>query len=90
MENSGNCSSVIHGSGTCSYMSNNLNQYTAVGTTSFQYDDDANMISDGHYTYDPENRLVKVENPNRREQTLTLAMDFWRTALPPKIDLRPL
>jgi RHS repeat-associated protein len=66
----GNRSSVIKpalseaewGSGTCSYTSNNLNQYTAADGTSFQYDSSGNMTHDGHYTYsyDPENRLTKV------------------------------
>ena len=58
----GNRTSVIDGSGTTSYTSNNLNQYTAADGTSFQYDSSGNMTQDGHYTYsyDPENRLTKV------------------------------
>jgi YD repeat-containing protein len=49
-------------SGTCTYTTNNLNQYTAAGTTSYQYDDSGNMVHDEDYAYgyDPENRLVLV------------------------------
>jgi RHS repeat-associated protein len=58
----GNRTSVIDGSGTCTYTTNSLNQYTAAGTTSYQYDDSGNMVHDENYAYgyDPENRLVKV------------------------------
>jgi len=58
----GNRTSVIDGSGTCTYTTNALNQYTAAGSTSYQHDDSGNMVYDGTYTYgyDPENRLVLV------------------------------
>ena len=58
----GNRSSVIDGSGTCTYTSNSLNQYTAAGTASYQYDASGNMVHDQNYAYgyDPENRLVTV------------------------------
>jgi RHS repeat-associated protein len=52
-----------------SYVTNNLNEYTAVGDTTYIYDADGNMTSqtDGgvttHYTYDVENRLVAVTTP---------------------------
>jgi RHS repeat-associated protein len=50
------------GSGTCTYTTNALNQYTAAGTTSYQYDDSGNLVHDENYAYgyDPENRLVLV------------------------------
>ncbi len=32
------------GGGTCNYTSNDLNQYTAAGATSYQYDDGGNEI----------------------------------------------
>jgi YD repeat-containing protein len=66
----GNRSSVIkpalseaeRGSGTCTYTTNNLNQYTAAGSASYQYDASGNMTHDPNflYTYDPENRLIKA------------------------------
>jgi RHS repeat-associated protein len=58
----GNRTSVIDGSGTCSYTANNLNQYTAAGSTSYQYDASGNLVHDQNYAYgyDPENRLVTV------------------------------
>jgi RHS repeat-associated protein len=58
----GNRTSVIDGSGTCTYTANNLNEYTAAGPTSYTYDDSGNMTADGTYTYDydPENRLIRV------------------------------
>ena len=62
-DDAGNRTSVIDGSGTCSYTTNSLNQYTAAGSVSYTYDASGNMTADGHYTYtyDPENRLTKVE-----------------------------
>jgi len=62
----GNRTSVIDGSGTCSYTSNSLNEYTAAGGTSFQYDDSGNMTHDATYAYgyDPENRLLEVHDAN--------------------------
>ncbi len=42
----GNRTSVIDGSGTCTYTTNNLNQYTAAGTASYQYDASGNMVHD--------------------------------------------
>jgi len=58
----GNRTSVIDGGGTCTYTTNSLNQYSAAGTTSYQYDNSGNMVHDENYAYgyDPENRLVKV------------------------------
>ena len=62
----GNRTSVIDGSGTCSYTTNSLNQYSHAGSVYYQYDASGNMTYDGHYDYgyDPENRLKKVVNPN--------------------------
>lgn len=42
------------------YVSNNLNQYTDVGGSLYQYDQNGNLTSDGTntYTYDYENRLI--------------------------------
>lgn len=50
------------GSVNRNYIVNGLNQYSAAGTTSFTYDNNANLITDGTwtYTYDIENRLVKA------------------------------
>ncbi|RLB70044.1 MAG: hypothetical protein DRH03_07625 [Deltaproteobacteria bacterium] len=47
------------------YVSNNLNQYASVQTTSFTYDNNGNLTFDGnnHYTYNPDNRLVGVNTP---------------------------
>jgi RHS repeat-associated protein len=44
-----------------SYTVNGLNQYTGVGTTSFCYDANGNLTTDGSsvYLYDVENRLVQ-------------------------------
>ena len=58
----GNRTSVIDGSGTCTYTTNSLNQYTAAGSASFQYDASGNLVHDQNYAYgyDPENRLVMV------------------------------
>ena len=57
----GNRTSVIDGSGTCTYTTNNLNQYTAAGTACYQYDASGNMVHDNNYAYgyDPENRLSR-------------------------------
>ena len=58
----GNRTSVIDGSGTCTYTTNSLNQYTAAGSVSYQYDASGNLVHDQNYAYgyDPENRLVMV------------------------------
>jgi len=60
---------VLRLGGTCSYTSNNLNQYTAAGTASYQYDPNGNLASDGtySYTYDEENRLVQVKKTTTGE-----------------------
>jgi len=61
----GNRTSVANG-GITTYSSNNLNQYTAVGGTSFAYDRNGNLTSDGTntYVYDSENRLISATMPS--------------------------
>jgi RHS repeat-associated protein len=48
-----------------SYSVNGLNQYTAVGTATLNYDPNGNLTGDGSnaYLYDVENRLVSVSGP---------------------------
>ena len=75
----GNRTSVIDGGGTCTYTANSLNQYTAAGTASYQYDASGNMTHDDHYAYgyDPENRLVKVVKTDQAPAlTLAKAVDL--------------
>lgn len=45
-----------------SYSTNGLNQYTAAGPATFDYDSNGNLITDGStsYVYDVENRLVSA------------------------------
>jgi YD repeat-containing protein len=59
----GNRPSVIDGSGTTPYTTNNLNQYTQADGAYFRHDTSGNMTYDGHkiYRYDPENRLTQVK-----------------------------
>ncbi len=47
-----------------SYTTNNLNQYTAVGGTTYLYDDNGNLTDDGNqeYVYDYRNQLVEVRD----------------------------
>ena len=74
----GNRTSVIDGSGTCTYTTNTLNQYTAAGTASYQYDASGNMVHDPTYAYgyDPENRLTKVvKSGSLPTQTLAQPLD---------------
>ncbi len=48
--------------GSTSYLANNLNQYTAVGSSVPTYDANGNMTFDGTFTYgyDAENRMISV------------------------------
>ncbi|GEM_PF-2305926 len=57
----GNRISTVNG-GTTNYTSNNLNQYTQVGSTTYAYDANGNLTNDGvrTYAYDYENRLASV------------------------------
>lgn len=52
---------------TRNYTTNGLNQYMVAGTSSFTYDANGNLTSDGNrtYLYDIENRLVKVTGNGR-------------------------
>ncbi len=62
----GNRTAVTDNGATTVYATNNMNQYTDVGTTTYKYDDDGNLISKtdaegtSTYQYDVENRLVGV------------------------------
>ena len=47
--------------GNASYSANNLNQYTSVGSASFDYDDNGNLTSgNGTFVYDAQNRLTSA------------------------------
>jgi RHS repeat-associated protein len=65
----GNRVSVTDNGVTTNYITNNLNQYTTVGTAQLGYDADGNLISqiDGSnstiYTYDDENHLISAVTP---------------------------
>jgi RHS repeat-associated protein len=65
----GNRTSTIINAVTTAYTTNNLNQYTAIGTGSLQYDRNGNLItsSDGGatttYTYDVRDRLTAISAP---------------------------
>jgi RHS repeat-associated protein len=56
------------------YTRNNLNQYTAAGATTYQYDRDGNLTSETgptgttNYTYDAQSRLVRVVTPTTTTQ----------------------
>ncbi len=52
------------------FTANNLNQYSQINGTNYQYDLNGNLISDGRqtYTYDAENRLLSVTNPDTTVQ----------------------
>jgi RHS repeat-associated protein len=53
---------------TSAYVTNEMNQYVAVGPSTMRYDDDGNLISDGrfHYSYDAENALAQVTSADGR------------------------
>ncbi|MEM6682630.1 MAG: RHS repeat-associated core domain-containing protein, partial [Pseudomonadota bacterium] len=53
-------------SGTTSYASNGLNQYTSIGGAPVSHDANGNMLSDGTstYGYDVENRLTSANTPS--------------------------
>ncbi len=59
----GSRTSVID-DGTTNYAVNKLNQYTSVGSISFDYDQNGNLTFDGigYYSYDTENRLTEALN----------------------------
>src|SRR5262249_22042700 len=65
----GNRTSTIINGMTTVYVTNNLNQYTLVGTTTYAYDANGNLIrtTDGgvttNYSYDVQNQLVGISVP---------------------------
>jgi len=62
-DDAGNRTSVIDG-GTTTYTTNQLNQYSSVGNTWYEYDNNGNLTYDGTclYDYDAENRLTEATN----------------------------
>jgi RHS repeat-associated protein len=58
----GNRETVVSGSTTTNYTTNNLNQYTQISGTNLTYDNNGNLTDDGTntYAYDYANRLMKV------------------------------
>ncbi|WNF14428.1 ELWxxDGT repeat protein [Microcystis aeruginosa] len=65
----GNRIAVVDSGVTAAYTTNNLNQYTSVGTATYTYDTDGNLIAKTQggqtstYSYDTENRLIQVVTP---------------------------
>lgn len=51
------------------YAANNLNQYTEISGTEFEYDPDGNLLSDGAfvYEYDAQNQLISISNDTDKE-----------------------
>jgi RHS repeat-associated protein len=70
----GNRTKVSENTTDTTYDSNALNQYVTVGGTSYEYDKNGNLISDGVHTYqyEYENRLISVDNGS----TATYKYDF--------------
>jgi RHS repeat-associated protein len=70
----GNRVRTIFNGETTEYSANNLNQYLSAGDTTFVYDTDGNLISKTEangdtwtYTYNAQNRLVQVIEPDGSE-----------------------
>lgn len=61
----GNRTLVERNGVSTAYVTNSLNQYTGVGGTTRQFDDDGNLTYDGERTleYDTQNRLVRSTGP---------------------------
>lgn len=65
----GNRTSVTENGVQSSYSTNNMNQYMQVGSATYVYDDDGNLVSKTDatgtttYEYDIENRLTRVVTP---------------------------
>ncbi|MCM8594071.1 cohesin domain-containing protein [Accumulibacter sp.] len=63
----GNRIRTVENGVTTAYTTNNLNQYTQVGNTTYAFDADGNLISETSpsgtvlYSYDDENRLIAVQ-----------------------------
>ncbi|MBU1864220.1 MAG: Ig-like domain repeat protein [Candidatus Omnitrophica bacterium] len=72
-DNIGNREKVTHNSVLTHYTINELNQYTQVDDTRFQYDGNGCLIESStpegttHFTYDYENRLITVKKPTGEE-----------------------
>jgi len=68
-DRAGNRISAVDAAVTTNYATNNLNQYTQVGATSYTYDARGNMLTatDGsgarQFAYDADNRLISVSGP---------------------------
>jgi RHS repeat-associated protein len=87
-DNIGNRStSTIAGTET-TYTSNNLNQYTQIGTQTPTYDADGNMLTvslstgDWTYTWNAENRLIKAE---KSDQKLEFSYDYMGRRVEKKV-----
>jgi YD repeat-containing protein len=80
-DDAGNRTSVIDSGGTSSYVTNALNQYTAVGGITYDYDDNGNLTQDERfqYSYDPENRLTSATKLAGTPDPLTAACDTTLT-----------
>ncbi len=67
---SGNRISVTQDGQTTAYVTNDMNEYTAVGTAQYRYDADGNLVavSDGGttqtYAYDQQNQMVGASGPD--------------------------
>jgi YD repeat-containing protein len=63
----GNRIRTVENGVTTAYTTNNLNQYTQVGNTTYAFDADGNLVSETSpsgtvlYSYDDENRLIAVQ-----------------------------
>ena len=66
----GNRIAVVDDGLTTNFITNNLNEYTGVGSATYTYDADGNLTSKTasgvttHYAYDVENHLVAVTTPS--------------------------
>ncbi|MGB7985008.1 MAG: Ig-like domain repeat protein, partial [Terracidiphilus sp.] len=60
----GNRLSAVTSGSASNYNVNNLNEYSAAGSSVYRYDADGNLVSGGGwtYTYDDENRLTAMAN----------------------------
>jgi RHS repeat-associated protein len=60
----GNRSGETMNGSALDFNANNLNEYTGAGASSYQYDEDGNLISGGGWTYayDDDNRLISAVN----------------------------
>lgn len=86
---SGNRISTTDTGGTTAYTTNNLNQYTAVGGTTYTYDADGNLISSitggvtTTYTYNVEEQLTSITTPT---STTTFTYDALGNRVAEKVN----